>query len=122
MNKHLNNWSQGINISGSQISGNVGSVVNNQVVGDKIYNYNSNEKRAIAKNLAEIQGIIEDISQEYPTRTTSDKMFVAAKVLDQIENIPDSRERTIKALRKGGLEYLQAHPVGKIVFDVIKDW
>jgi hypothetical protein len=82
---------------------NADTVKANQI-GGNITNYNPEQKQNLADAAAEIQQLLNHLSQSYPTATTSEKMTVVAKAVDEIENNPTLKARVIGALKAGGTE------------------
>lgn len=77
------------------------------------------------KTAAEIQKLLDQLSQTYPTNTTTGKMQLAAEAIAQIENNPTLMQRLLSAIQAGGtaaLEQYLNHPAASFVMGVIEDW
>ena len=81
---------------------NTGSFIPNNDYANQ--NYAITENYAIAEAAAEIQKLLDQVSQTYPTTTSKDKMIVVAEVVDQIENNPTLQVKVINSLKAGGRE------------------
>ena len=107
-------------------SGNIGVGINQ----GKIENatgaiYNEKEQKNLAEAAAEIQSLLKQLEKAYPTNTTSEKMAVAAQVINQIETNPSFKQKVIKALSEGGLAAFESainNPVGAFIVGAIKGW
>ena len=83
------------------------------------------QKQNLAEAAAEIQQLLEQLSQSYPTNTMSGKLALAAEVTQRIENNPTLAQKTISALSAGGtaaLEQLLSHPAASFVIAALDDW
>ncbi len=76
----------------------------------------------LAQAAAEIQQLLEQLSQTYPTTTTTEQMVVATKAIEQIESDPTWKQRAVNALKQGTLSTLETNPVGAFVVGAIKGW
>lgn len=94
-------------------------------VGDTIHNYAPEQKQNLAEAAAEIKKLLEQLSQTYPTNTTTEKMIVAAKAVEAIENNRTLMERIFSALKAGGtsaLEQALDHPAASFVINALENW
>ena len=83
------------------------------------------QKRNLTEAAAEIQQLLEQLSQSYPTNTMAGKMALAAEATQRIENNPTLMQKTISALRAGGtaaLEQVLSHPAASFVIAALDDW
>lgn len=71
---------------------------------------NEVEQKNISEATKEIHELLEQLSKTYPTNTNQEKIIVASKVADEIENNPILKTKTIKAL-----EYLEKEDFIKII-------
>jgi hypothetical protein len=113
------------NVSGGQIHGGMQAAQGNNNVQTSTTYSSQEEKQPIAEAAAEIQKLLEELSQSYPTNTTSGKMALAAEATKRIENNPTLMQKTISALRAGGtaaLEQLLSHPAASFVIAALEDW
>ena len=76
----------------------------------------------LAHAAKEIQDLLEQLSETYPTTTTKEQRTVAAEAIARIESNPTLRQRVINAAKGGALEALKQTPVGKIVAAAIDGW
>ena len=79
----------------------------------------------LAEAAAEIQKLLEQLSQNNPTTTNRGKMKVVAEVVDQIESNPTLKVRVINSLKAGGTETLKVainHPLVNILMATIEGW
>ena len=111
MSNSQNNDFSGANIEGiGNIGENIGTAIGNQT------NYTSNQN--LAEAAAEIQQLLERLSQAYPTETLSQQALVAEKAINQIENDPTLKERVVSAIKGMGVEALMEaidHPVANVL-------
>ncbi len=94
--------------------------------GGTFYDYSSNPSNTnLAEAAAEIQQLLQQLSQTYPTSTNKEKMAVVAEAVDQIESNPTLKARVINALKAGGTETLKEaidHPLVNILMATIEGW
>jgi uncharacterized protein YjbI with pentapeptide repeats len=112
-----------------QSNANIGGFVDTAQSGSQqTFNQNissSEQKQNLAEAAAEIQALLEQLSQSYPTETMSGKMALAAEATQRIENNPTLMQKTISALRAGGtaaLEQALSHPAASFVIAALDDW
>ena len=107
----------------------IGSAVNNGEVGGSIYvnsvnNMTPEDKKTLAEAAKEIQQILDQLSQTYPTTTTvAEKSAFAAKAIEEIEKKPDVKGKVLKALKAGGVAALMEltnNPVVKILTPMLE--
>ena len=106
-----------------QVGNVVGGVISSGEVGGDIVVSSTNtvsteDQKTLAEAAAEIQHLLDQLSQTYPTTTVAEKATVAAKAMQEIEGKPDTKKRIIKALKVGGtaaLIELTNNPVVKIL-------
>ncbi len=107
-----------MNMHQATISG--GVVGNNE--GDFIVNP---QQQTLSEAAAEIQQLLNQLSQTYPTTTTTEKMTVATTAIQQIENNSKLRQRVLSALKAGGIQSLGKmldHPASTFVITALEDW
>lgn len=86
---------------------------------------NESEHQNLAVAAAEIQQLLQQLSQTYSTTTTSEQMIVAAEAIKRIESDPNWKQRVINAAKVGGLaafEKVLDNPVGALISGVIQGW
>ncbi len=73
----------------------------------------------------EIQQLLDQLAQTYPTNTQTEKMVVVTKAVEQIENNPSLKERTVSALKAAGVEGFKElidNPLVNILIAAIEGW
>ncbi|RCJ40083.1 hypothetical protein A6770_38340 [Nostoc minutum NIES-26] len=118
----VNNYLQQAQIAGGLV--NADTVTAGQI-GGNITNYNPEQKQNLAQAAADIQQLLNQLSQSYPTATTSEKMSVVAKAVDEIESNPTLKARVIGALKAGGTEAFKElidNPLINILLASIDGW
>lgn len=92
---------------------------------ETISNYTSNQKQDLVEAAAEIQKLLNQISETHSTQTTQEKMVIAAEVVEEIDNNPSLKERITSTLKVGGLAALATmidHPVAAITIAALAAW
>jgi uncharacterized protein YjbI with pentapeptide repeats len=118
----VNNYLEQAQIAGGLV--NADTVTAGQI-GGNITNYNPEQKQNLAQAAADIQQLLNQLSQSYPTATTSEKMSVVAKAVDEIESDPTLKARVIGALKAGGTEAFKElidNPLVNILLASIEGW
>ncbi|MBE9053448.1 pentapeptide repeat-containing protein [Nostocales cyanobacterium LEGE 11386] len=113
------------NVSGGNVYGGMQAAQGNNNVQTSTTYSSSEQKQNLAEAAAEIQALLEQLSQSYPTETMSGKMALAAEATQRIENNPTLMQKTISALRAGGtaaLEQALSHPAASFVIAALDDW
>ena len=88
-------------------------------------NFTSEQKQTLAEAAAEIQQLLNQLSQTNPTTTNKEKMIVVGEVIDQIETNPTLKNKVINALKAGGVEAFKEaidHPLVNILMATIDGW
>jgi hypothetical protein len=125
--QRVSNKTSNFNQQNAQFGGglvNADTVTAHQI-GGNITNYNPEQKQNLAQAAAEIQQLLNQLSQSYPTATTSQKMSVVAKAVDEIESDPTLKARVIGALKAGGTEAFKElidNPLVNILLASIEGW
>ncbi len=86
---------------------------------------NEAEQQNLAEAAAEIQALLKQLEQSYPTDTTAGKMAIATEAIERIDSDPTLTERILSALKAGGisaLEQLLNHPAASFVIGALEDW
>lgn len=83
---------------------------------------NEGEKQDLAEAAAEIQALLKQLEQTYPTNTTTEQMVAATKAIEQIESNPTFKQKAIAAFKQGSLNVIETHPIGTFVVGAIKGW
>jgi Asp-tRNA(Asn)/Glu-tRNA(Gln) amidotransferase C subunit len=84
---------------------------------------NEAEQQNLAKAAQEIQQLLEQLSQTYPTQTFPQKAAVAVEAVKEIENNPTLKERIRNAIKAMGVQaFMEAidHPVANILREGIE--
>ncbi|WP_414755236.1 pentapeptide repeat-containing protein [Anabaena sp. CCY 9910] len=115
------------NLQGAQFGGGLvnADTVNAGQIGGNITNYNPEQKQNLAQAAADIQQLLNQLSRTYPTTTTSEKMTVVAKAVDEIESNPTLKARVIGALKAAGTEAFKElidNPLINILLASIDGW
>ena len=104
----------------SPIHGGVaGNVEGNQII------YSSDQRQNLAEAAKEIQQLLNQLSETYPTTTSAGQMAIATKAVEEIEQNPALKQRVIGALKAGGTEALKEmvdHPAVNILLAVLEGW
>ncbi|NER29409.1 MAG: pentapeptide repeat-containing protein [Symploca sp. SIO1C4] len=82
-------------------------------------------KTNLAEAAAEIEQLLKQLENSYPTTTISEQMLVAAEVVKRIESNPNLKKRVVYALKEGGLAAFEKaidNPIGAFVVGAIKGW
>ncbi len=101
-----------------------GTVDNRGAIGTQ-HNYAPEQKQNLAEAAVEIQQLLEQLSQAYPTTTNKEKMAVVAEVADKIENNPTLKARLISTIKAGLTEALKEaidHPLANILMASIEGY
>lgn len=130
LNKLLIDWGDDenlksiINLYGDNYGDNLGANMNNPINNNQSHSsigvgfnnadihteklagtINEAQKQNLAEAAAEIQQLLEELSQTYPTSTTKQKMDVAGIAIDRIESDPIWKRRAINAVKQGGFSW-----------------
>ena len=106
----------------------IGSVANSGEIGGSISvksvnNMTSEQRQSLDEAAKEIQQLLNQLSQTYPTTTVAEKSAVATKAIEEIEKKPDVKEKVLKALKAGGVAALMEltnNPVVKILTPMLE--
>jgi predicted transcriptional regulator len=114
-----------VNIDSSHASIGVGysEKVEAEQIGGTINNYSPEQKQTLAEAAKEVQELLDQLSETYPTETVAEKSAVAAKAIEQIEKKPDVKGKVLKALKAGGVAALMEltnNPVVKILTPMLE--
>lgn len=104
-----------------------GGNYNERIQGDYVQGnyYAAGQPQSLAEAAAEIQQLLKQLEQTYPTATTSQQMVVAAEAINRIESNPTLKKRAINAAKEGGLAALEKaidNPAGAFIVGAIKGW
>ncbi|BAY27505.1 hypothetical protein NIES2100_73300 [Calothrix sp. NIES-2100] len=115
------------NLQGAQFAGDIvnAETVTAHQIGGNITNYTTEQKQNLTLAATEIQQLLQQLEKTNPTATTSEKMTVVAKVVDEIEKNPTLKAWVIEALLSGQREALKEaieHPLANILMASINEW
>jgi hypothetical protein len=103
-----------------------GNLVQGNVSGDVQFGEVSGEsEKDLCEAAGQIQYILEQLDNSYPSNTVSGKMQLATKAVSLIENDQKLQQRILSALKVGSisaLEQLLSHPAASFVIAAIQDW
>ncbi len=93
--------------------------------GGTYYERYNNQPQSLADAAAEIQKLLKQLEQSYPTSTTTEQMVVATKAIERMESDPTLKQRVISAAKEGGLAAFEKaldNPLGALITGAIKGW
>ncbi|MEM6398788.1 MAG: pentapeptide repeat-containing protein [Cyanobacteria bacterium P01_D01_bin.116] len=92
------------NMTGDRTVYTGGGNYNERIEGDYIQGsyYAAGEKQTLAEAAAEIQQLLEQLEQFYPTTTTSEQMIVASEAIKRIKSNPTLKQLVINAVKEHG--------------------
>nr|WP_322715964.1 pentapeptide repeat-containing protein [Nostoc sp. ChiQUE02]MDZ8228819.1 pentapeptide repeat-containing protein [Nostoc sp. ChiQUE02] len=104
-----------------------GGNYNERIRGDYVQGnyYAAGQPQSLAEAAAEIQLLLKQLEQTYPTTTTSQQMVIAAEAINRIESNPTLKKRVINAVKEGGLAAFEKaidNPAGAFIVGAIKGW
>ena len=113
------------NIQNNDFSGATvgGGVAGNDYTGDITHNYAAQQN--LAEAAAEIQQLLKQLEQSYPTTTLVEKATVAEKAIKQIESDLTWKARVLGALKSAGKEAFKEavdHPLVNVLMAGIEGW
>ncbi|NES46258.1 MAG: hypothetical protein F6K20_34780, partial [Moorea sp. SIO2C4] len=88
-------------------------------------NYATAQKQNLAEAAAEIQQLLNQLSQTKATTTEIEKLAIVAKVTQEIKSNPTLKAKVINALEAEGTEALKEaidHPLVNILMPMIEGW
>jgi hypothetical protein len=113
------------NLSGANVANFANQVTDNARQQANQYNYSLEQRQTLAEAAAEIQKLLEQLSQTYSTDTLSERMQLAMEAVTRIESNPNLMQRLVSSLQAGGvsaLEQLLNHPAASFVIAALEDW
>lgn len=122
--KEFNINSSVVSVANEGIQSNMSGIVQGNQISIQ-HNYTSEQKQTLAQAAAEIQQLLNQLSQTNPTTTNKEKIAVVSKAVDQIENNLTLKARVINALKVGGIEALKEainHPLVNILMATLEGW
>ncbi len=94
-------------------------------IGGTIHNYAPEQKQNLTEAAAEIQKLLDQLTQTYSTETDSQKDVVADEAIKQINNNPSLKERIVNVIKAMGVEALKEaidHPVANVLLAGVQEW
>ncbi|MDJ0692572.1 MAG: hypothetical protein QNJ41_29330 [Xenococcaceae cyanobacterium MO_188.B32] len=116
------------NFSGGTIYGGVQASTgnNNQLTMTNAHNISTPEQQQnLVETANKIKKLLQQLEQDNPSETNSQKMMVVAQAVEEIENNPTFKTRVIGALKAGGIEAFKElidHPLVNILMASIDGW
>ncbi len=113
------------NLSGANVANFANQVTDNARQQANQYNYSLEQRQTLAEAAAEIQKLLEQLSQTYSTDTVLERMQLATEAVTRIESNPNLMQRLVSSLQAGGvsaLEQLLNHPAASFVIAALEDW
>ncbi len=110
MSNTINQYGQGDNIAGDK------------VMRDKIQTQINNNPD-LAQAARDIKALLDELSEEYNPATPKGQTRIKESAIAQIQQNPQLKQRTLKALKAAGEEALEQaiqHPVAKVVVEGVK--
>ena len=83
------------------------------------------QEQNLAQAAKDIQELLAQLDETYPSDTTMDRMKIATEVITQIDNNSTKAERILSAIKSGGVaavEQLLNHPASSFVIAALEDW
>jgi internalin A len=112
------------NLQGANI-GNFANEVKDQARQQANQNIQNSEKQSLAEAAKEIQTLIDQLAQSYPTTTMPEKVGFASAIVQQIDINPSLSTRVLSASKAGGTaaigQFLN-HPLSSFIIAAIEDW
>lgn len=97
--------------------------VNAHQIGGTIHNSSPEQRQNLAEAAAEIKKLLEQLAQDYPTETLTQKAAVAEEAFQIIESNPTFKQRLLSAMEGMAVEALIQlinHPVANIMREGIE--
>ncbi|MEM9275829.1 MAG: hypothetical protein AAGA80_23145 [Cyanobacteria bacterium P01_F01_bin.143] len=129
ININQGNYNEKIEGSYHQQTGNfgIGHMSGGEITGNaKVAGIiNEAENQNLADAAQDIQQLLEQLSENYPTSTNKERMMVVGEAVDQIENNLTLKGKVIDILKFGETEALKEavnHPLINILVATIEEW
>ncbi|MFM2314769.1 MAG: hypothetical protein RLZZ04_4045 [Cyanobacteriota bacterium] len=99
---------------------------NERIEGDYVQGnqFNSSQQN-LAEAVAEIQELLKQLEETYPTDSTANQMILAAKAVEQIEGSATLKQKAINAVKEGGIAAFEKaidNPSGAFIAGAVKGW
>ncbi len=121
------NKQSNFDLKGAQFAGDLvnADTVTAHQIGGNITNYSPQQKQNLAEAAAEIQQLLNQLGQDYPTNTPLEKQIAVTEALKQINGNSTLKARVIGALKSGETEALKElvdHPLVNILLATLEGW
>ncbi|MEB3342227.1 pentapeptide repeat-containing protein [Okeania sp.] len=103
------------------VGSNKGEIKDSKIAGT-IY---ESQEQNLAQAAKDIQELLEQLDETYPSDTMPGKVKIAEEVITQIDNNPTKAERIFNAIKAGGVaafEQFLNHPASSFVIAALEDW
>jgi AbiTii len=113
------------NLSGANVANFANQVTDNARQQANQYNYSLEQRQTLVEAAAEIQKLLEQLSQTYSMDTLSGRMQLATEAVTRIESNPNLMQRLVSSLQAGGVSALEQflnHPAASFVIAALEDW
>ncbi|MEM1168565.1 MAG: hypothetical protein AAGJ08_05655 [Cyanobacteria bacterium P01_H01_bin.35] len=100
----------------------IGTVKDSAKVAGVIYEA---EEQNLPEAVIQVQQILQQLYQTYPTNTTTEQMIVATETIEKIESNSNLKQKLISATTSDTLAAIEKaldNPVGAFVVEAIKGW
>ncbi|NET41891.1 pentapeptide repeat-containing protein [Okeania sp. SIO2B3] len=87
--------------------------------------HESQEQQNLAQAAKDIQELLAQLDETYPSDTTAGKMKIATEVITQIDNNTTKAGRIFSAIKAGGIagvEQFLNHPASSFIIAALEDW
>jgi CHAT domain len=115
------------NMTGGRNINTGGGNYNERIEGNYVQGnyYAGGQPQSLADAAAEIQKLLDQLSQSHSPQTTMGKMTIATEAINKIDSDPGLTTRVLSAIKAGGvsaLEQLLNHPAASFVIAALEDW
>lgn len=115
------------NLQNAQIAGGIvdAETVHAQHLGGNINNYAPEQRQNLVEAAVEIQQLLQQLEQTYPTNTQQEKQTVVREALKQIDSNPSLKARVVGTLKAGSIEAFKElinHPLVNILIASLEGW
>jgi translation initiation factor IF-2 len=111
--------------SGASIGVGYAKTVNAEQLAGVLNNYPPAQRQNLAEAAAEIQQLLQQLEQSYPTQTPEERKVFVSEAIKKIESNLPLKNRLVSAMRAGSLEALKKlvqHPAIEILVAAIEGW
>lgn len=89
------------------------------------HNDDASATQHFAEAVTEIQQLLKQLEQAFPTHSTGEQMLVAVEAVKRIESEPRLKQRALDVLSTGGMKAFEVaidHPLAAFVVKAIEKW